>query len=141
MNTKNMPAFTAQVSLYNGKAHYTGRYRREAVGGRRCEQQSTVVLPQLRGPGAPNPGDCFSDCVDKHPNWTRARCAASCRDPGGIAGSGGGKRPADADAVCLVDYGVCTAVGLAIARPDLWASCLFGGPCSCEEVRDACLSN
>jgi hypothetical protein len=83
MNTKNMPGFTAEASLYNGKARYTGRYRQEALGEQRGELQRTVVIPQVRGPDAPNPGDCFSDCRDTHPDWTAARCRASCRDPVG----------------------------------------------------------
>jgi hypothetical protein len=32
MNTRNMPGFTAEASLYNGKAHYTGQSRKEAHG-------------------------------------------------------------------------------------------------------------
>jgi hypothetical protein len=34
------------------------------------------------GPNAPGIAGCLQDCMDAHPNWTVARCKASCRDPG-----------------------------------------------------------
>lgn len=128
----NMPEFTAQASLYRSNNRYCSF-------GQQGELQKTAVIPQLPNKNAPGKVGCVMDCRDQHPDWSAAKCAARCRDPGGIKGSGSGPtRPADANAVCWAGYFACSAVGLAAFRPDLWASCLFGGPCSCEEVRDNC---
>jgi hypothetical protein len=143
MNTMNMPGFTAEASLYNVKGYYTGRYRQEALGGQRGEPQRTVVIPQLPRDevGRGGFGLCINDCVELHPDWPAGRCITACRDPGGIPGSGSGQtRDAASIALCWYGYSLCTAVGFEAFRPDLWASCLFGGPCSCEEIRDECLS-
>jgi hypothetical protein len=131
----NLPAFTAQASLYRTSTIYRSL-------GQWGEPQRTVLIPQLRGPGAGSLADCLNDCADAHPDWTAARCRLSCRDPGGIPGSGSGQQKDAASIVlCWANYGLCTGVGLAIFRPDLWASCIFSGICSCEDMRDSCLSN
>ena len=135
-----LPGFTAEASLYDGGKHYRS-VTTQSYSSQWCELQRSLAIPQRGGPGFEGMSNCISDCRDLHPHWTAEQCRRRCLDPGGIPGSGGGRRPADADAVCWAGYGVCKAVGFAVFRPDLWASCLFGGPCSCEDLRDDCLSH
>jgi len=125
----NIPAFTASASLYRTRTNY----RSSGIFG---SSESSAIIPQLPDRDAPGRGGCFADCIDKR--LTKKQCHDRCGDPGGTQGSGGGSRPADANAVCWAGYGICTAVGFSTFRPDLWASCLFGGICSCEELRDHC---
>jgi|SRR5690349_6216297 len=68
-----LPEFTAEASLYD-----TGN-RYHSLAFDRTSRKTTVVIPQLRGPGAPGPGSCISDCADRHPGWTKARCKSACR--------------------------------------------------------------
>jgi hypothetical protein len=131
----NIPEFTAQASLYRTSNSY------RSLAFDRASPQRTVLLPQLGGPGFEGKGNCISDCVDLHPDWTAARCGEICRDPGSIPGSGSGQtRDWASKFLCDSQYAYCViAGGFVKYRPDLLASCLFGGPCSCEELRDACL--
>jgi hypothetical protein len=129
-----IPEFTAQDSLYRTSNHYRSL-------GQRGEPRRTVIIPQRGGPGFEGLANCLSDCADEHPNWTSSRCAASCRDPIGIPGSGSEqKRDLASILICEAGYHLCDSVGFKAFRPDLWFSCLFGGICSCEELRDACMS-
>lgn len=142
MNAMKVPGFTAAASLPIMRGRNTGQHPQKAPGGYTEDIQTSVILPQLPGGNAPGRAGCLSDCVDQHPTWTGAQCRRICSDPGGTPGSGGGRpRDPSADAVCWAGYAVCSAIGFAAFRPDLWASCLFGGPCSCEAIRDDCLSH
>lgn len=132
----NLPGFTAQASLYKTSNRYS------SLAFDHTSPQRTVLVPQLGGPDFEGRDNCISDCRDSHPAWSIERCGRACNDPATTQGSGSGQtRDAASIALCWTGYGLCSAVGFAEFRPDLWASCLFGGPCSCEEVRDSCLSN
>lgn len=135
MTTMNMPGFTAEASLYKGKARYAGRYRQQARGEQWGEPQRTIVIPQLGGPGFEGLANCLTDCADAHPAWTAARCRASCRDPGGTSpgGSSVGYGPsceASPPSECGVWFSVCCPLGG-----------LFGCPTVCSELLHTCLEN
>lgn len=70
-----IPEFTAQASLYKARNSH------RSLTFDRASAQSTVVTPQLGGPNAPGHAGCLNDCADQHPAWTRAQCAAACKDP------------------------------------------------------------
>jgi hypothetical protein len=81
MNEMNMPGFTADLCLRNADQ----RYQVFALE----HQTDQTIQPTLMGPNAPGIAGCLQDCMDAHPDWTVARCKASCRDPGVTQGSGG----------------------------------------------------
>lgn len=71
----NMPEFTAQASLYRSNNRYCSL-------GQQGELQRTLVISQLGGRGFKGFEGCIMDCLDKHPDWTPAKCERSCKDPG-----------------------------------------------------------
>jgi len=68
-----IPEFTAEASLYETRTRYRSL---RPEGG----PQGTV-LPQLGGKGFKGMAGCMMDCEDRHPNWTTAQCARTCKDP------------------------------------------------------------
>jgi hypothetical protein len=141
-----LPEFTAQASLYRTSNCYRSP-------GQRGESQRTVVMPQLGGPGFGGLQNCINDCVDQllyyHPELKQVdalkQCRASCRDPGGIGGSGGGrKRDPAIDVLCAAQYAGCWATEqgslLELLCEMSWLTG-YDGPCSCAELRDRCLSD
>jgi hypothetical protein len=132
----NMPGFSAQASLYRTD----NRYR--SVAG---EPQGTGLIPQLGGPGFEGRAFCISKCIDENPGLTAKQCAARCRDPGGTPGTGGGRKPdPSVEILCDSMYMGCAFSGHDAYLGALCATRFFtgyGGPCSCEELKDRCLSD
>jgi hypothetical protein len=75
----HIPKFTAQASLYRT----SNRYR--SLGHEGGPQRADLI-PQLGGKGFKGYNGCVMDCLDRHPDWTSARCRRSCNDLG-IAGT------------------------------------------------------
>ena len=124
-----IPTFTAQASLYRT----SNRYR--SVGFERSSQQRGIVIPQLGGKGFEGRANCFIDCIDQHPTWTRARCEAICRDPGGTSagdpgvGYGPSCNPSPPADCAYLFAGCCVSSGP------------FGCAFVCPELQQACLEN
>jgi hypothetical protein len=137
MNTRNMPGFTAEASLYNGKARYTGKYQKEALGEQRGELQRPLFIPQLAGPDAPGWYGCVWDCRDENPSWTKVECERSCRDPGGAGGPPSPPRDPVNCALSFrgIDFWYAACVVNPVAYGVSWLSSIFGGP-TCESIRD-----
>ncbi len=130
-----LPGFTADASLSKTTNRYRTHVQRHGYAHR------VDIIPQLGGRGFVGRAACYADCADAHPDWSAARCAARCRDPGGIRGSGSAQtRDFASRAMCYGGYALCKSVGFSAFRPDLWVSCLFGGPCTCEDLYDGCLA-
>ena len=81
MNTMNLPGFTADASLYNGKARYIVNYRQEVAGGQPGEPHRAFVIPQRSFGDAPGKQGCIADCIDS--GRTLFDCKTNvCRDFG-----------------------------------------------------------
>jgi hypothetical protein len=136
-----IPGFSAEASL--GERSSSRGYGRKAPGGQRGNLQRTVLVPQLGGSGFQGKAGCLIGCADKHPHWTSAQCAAICRDPGGVPGSGSAQvRDFPSTWPCYAGYVYCQESGM---DSILAISCLpwigwSDGPCSCDEVYSDCMS-
>jgi hypothetical protein len=132
----NIPEFTAQASLYRSSNSY------RSLAFDRASPQGTVLVPQVKGPDAPNPGDCFSDCMDKlayhHPELTREqagrRCGQACRDPVGTPTDRGYGPSCESSPPesCAIALGACC-----VFLPFPFFSC----PAICWEYYAICLEN
>lgn len=134
----SLPAFTAQASLYRTN----NRYRSLAFGP--ASPQSSVIVPQLGGPGFEGLANCLSDCADQHPTWTRARCRAICRDPGGTSpggtsvGYGPSCNPSPPADCAYLFSGCCVSsgpFGCAFVCPSLHQACLENSRKECQIAR------
>jgi hypothetical protein len=141
MNTINMPGFAAEASLYDGRYHDTRRYRQEAFEEQPGDLQSMVIIPQIGGEGYEGPGNCFSDCMDKHPDWGGKRCGYYCREHVGTQGCGGYGpycSPTPPDRCDWEFGGCCTAtgpIGCATVCSDGLDGCLAWSRDECLDAR------